>query len=353
MKKFCVFSGFLGSGKTTTMMALTEYYTRHYGKAAMISNDLGHGVSLADHKLARLRGCNALEMTEDCICYQNEKLANTLNSLYESGCELVISDIPGFGVGALEHVYHGLREKFPDRYELAPFTVLVEPCTLELLRRGESGDMEYLHHTQLVEADLIVLNKCDTISPAERERDEAWLRAHYPAAEVICISAADGSGLAELALALRDKMASLRRPDIGYGGEAFRNAMGKISEYYFQYRALVCCDSFDGNAYLLELAEQVKQSITDAGHEIPHLKLLSWEPEGDYGKLDLIGIRRAIELTHRFQKPCTDIAVNLNASALCPSALLDEIITSAAYTVSEKYRLELTPFKKDCFGMGG
>ena len=27
MKKFAVFSGFLGSGKTTTMMALTRYYT--------------------------------------------------------------------------------------------------------------------------------------------------------------------------------------------------------------------------------------------------------------------------------------------------------------------------------------
>ena len=27
MKKFAVFSGFLGSGKTTTMMALTKYHT--------------------------------------------------------------------------------------------------------------------------------------------------------------------------------------------------------------------------------------------------------------------------------------------------------------------------------------
>ena len=48
MKKFAVFSGFLGSGKTTTMMALTDYYTAHHGRAAMISNDLGHGVTLAD-----------------------------------------------------------------------------------------------------------------------------------------------------------------------------------------------------------------------------------------------------------------------------------------------------------------
>ncbi|MBR0160579.1 MAG: hypothetical protein IJQ02_04765 [Oscillospiraceae bacterium] len=50
MKKFAVFSGFLGAGKTTTMMALTKYYTAHYAKAAMISNDLGHGVNLVSDR---------------------------------------------------------------------------------------------------------------------------------------------------------------------------------------------------------------------------------------------------------------------------------------------------------------
>ena len=74
MRKFAVFSGFLGSGKTTTMMALTKYHTAHHGKAAMISNDLGHGVSLADDRFARLSGCNASQITDDCICYVNEQL---------------------------------------------------------------------------------------------------------------------------------------------------------------------------------------------------------------------------------------------------------------------------------------
>ena len=53
--KFAVISGFLGAGKTTVMMALTK----HNPAVAMISNDLGEGVELADHRFAKLSGCSA------------------------------------------------------------------------------------------------------------------------------------------------------------------------------------------------------------------------------------------------------------------------------------------------------
>ena len=352
MKKFVVFSGFLGSGKTTTMMALTKYHTAHHGKAAMISNDLGHGVSLADDRFARLSGCSASQITDDCICYVNEQLADRLNGYYSEGFELVVSDIPGFGVGALEHVYHGLAEKFPGQFELAPFTVLVEPKTVELLRSGQGGDQEYLYNTQLVEADLIVLNKCDLLDDAQREADICWLRENYPEAMVIAISARKEEGLEELSRALTQGQASMRRPDIGYGGEAFRHAMGKISEYYIQYRAVVCCNDFDGNAYLLDMARAVRDGIGQAGQLIPHLKLLAWEPEGDFGKADLIGTEREIEVTRRFERPCADIAVILNASAACPADQLEEILVGAMNSVSDKYQLELTVFKKEGLAMG-
>ncbi len=351
MKKFCVFSGFLGSGKTTAMMALTKYCSAHGRKAAMISNDLGHGVSLADNRLAQLSGCNASELTDECICYQNENLARRITGYFDEGCELVISDIPGFGVGALEHVYHGLNEKYPGVYDLAPFTVLVEPATVELLRGG-GDDLRYILHTQLAEADLIVLNKCDTIDAQDIEYNRAWLRENYPLAECVCISARTGDGVEELAHSILNSCASMRRPDIGYGGEAFMTAMGGISEYYLQYHAAVCCDTFNGSAYLTDIAEQVRGSLTGTGCDIPHLKLLAWEPEGDFGKADFIGIGRCTVLTRSFAKPCTELAVILNASAVCPADKLGELITGSALAVSERYGIEVMIFREECFGMG-
>lgn len=353
MKKFAVFSGFLGSGKTTTMMALTRHHTLHHGRAAMISNDLGQQ-SLADNKLANLAGCNASELTGECICYQTENLVERLDKLFDQdGCELVISDIPGFGVGALDHVYHTLQKRYTDRYALAPFTVLTEPRTVELLRSGRGGDLTYILNTQLLEADLIVLNKCDLLTAREREQDMAYLKENYPHAQVLAISALTGEGLEELSQALCQGSASMHLPDIGYGGPAFGKAMGKMAEYYIQYYATVCCNDFDGSDYLMALAKAIQAGIREAGCEIPHLKLLAWEPEGDYGKADLLGVDRPVEVSKRFEKPCTELAVMLNASAACPSAALDRVMTGAVETISEQYNLSLMIFKKECFGMGG
>ena len=144
----------------------------------------------------------------------------------------------------------------------------------------------------------------------------------------------------------------MRLPDIGYGGPVFMDAMTRLSEYYLQYHATVCCNDFDGNAYLTDLALAVQSAVAEAGFDIPHLKLLAWTAEGDYGKADLLGIDRPVELAHAFAGPCTELAVVLNGSAACPYAKLDSLVTDAAEEVSRRYQLELMIFNKDCFGMG-
>ena len=352
MKKFAVFSGFLGSGKTTTMIALTQFYTAHHGKAAMISNDLGEGVTLADDRLARLSGANASQITDECICFCHDVLTERLNGYYDDGCELVVSDIPGFGVGALEHVYHGLSKEYPGQFELGPFTVLIEPRNAALLREGQGGDMVHILRAQLKEADLIVLNKCDLLETAELEADREWLAEHYPQAGVIAISAMTGKGLEELSQALMNGTASMQHPDIDYDDEDLQNAMDQLTEYYLEYVAQVCCNDFDGTEYLSDIAQLVQAELLARECEIPHMKLLAWEPEGDFGKVDLLGTDRPVEVAHSFEHPCTDVAVVLNANAACPAAALDEIILKAVEEASRRYQLELRLFKKECFNLG-
>lgn len=115
-----------------------------------------------------------------------------------------MSDIPGLGVGALDHVYHRLVDDCADWITLSPFTVLVDPERIKLLLpEGEDinlpEEIKYLMQLQLEEADLIVLNKIDVMTPEEVERDVAFLREACPDIPVMTISALRGDGIPELA----------------------------------------------------------------------------------------------------------------------------------------------------------
>lgn len=118
------------------------------------------------------------------------------------------------------------------------------------------------------------------------------------------------------------------------------------------YAASVCCKDFDGTAYLADIARAVQTALQEMGLEIPHMKLLAWEPEGDFGKIDLLGTERPIIITRYFEHPCTDIAVILNANAVCPAAGLDRIIWEAVKAASSRSQLDLTVFRKECFNLG-
>ena len=340
MPKFAVISGFLGAGKTTIMMALTK----HSPAVAMISNDLGEGVELADHRFARLSGCAAEQITDACICFCHDRLLETVEARFAEGRSLVVSDIPGFGVGALEHVYHGLAE----RLDFAPFTVLIEPATLAELRAG--GDLAHIQDAQLREADLIVLSKCDLLSHEEAAEACAYLTECYPEAEVLPVSARRGDGIDALCRALMEGSASMRHPEIDYDGEALQNEMASLSEAYYQYHAIVCCFDFDGTAYLRDLAEEIPFNPFKPVR-VPHLKLLAWTPDGDYGRVDWMS-GQPLEITRPFERPCTEIAVLINATAACEPKQLDAMISVAEQTVSDRFQLETTVHKRECFGMG-
>ena len=91
MRKFLVVSGFLGSVKTTTMMALTNHLNQTGKKAAMISNDLGRK-GLADYRYSRAAGVVSEEISGECICFVTEDLVERLRRLCrDDGCEMIIS----------------------------------------------------------------------------------------------------------------------------------------------------------------------------------------------------------------------------------------------------------------------
>ena len=114
------------------MIALGEYMDKNYGHIGLIANDLG--ANLVDTNLTQTSGCTVEEIASGCICYQMDNTIDKIRRLKDrDGCVFIMSDIPGCGVGALDHTYHRLADDCADWITLSPFMVVVDPERLRML----------------------------------------------------------------------------------------------------------------------------------------------------------------------------------------------------------------------------
>lgn len=132
-KRFMVVSGFLGAGKTTTMVALTEYINSTGKSAAIIANDLGANY-IIDAEYSGRQNVEVTPIGGNCICYIPDTLIERIERLNKQNPrDIVMSDIPGCGIGALDHVYGNLDKNHKDEFTLAPFTVVTDPERLRMI----------------------------------------------------------------------------------------------------------------------------------------------------------------------------------------------------------------------------
>lgn len=138
-KRLSCIQRLLGSGKTSMMITLLKELEARGLPAATISNDLG-ARGFVDTYYSKACGCDATELSGACICYQTENLVDRLRRVLESeGHAVAMSDIPGFGVGALEHVYHKLNERYPNEFTLLPFTAVTDLRCVRQLQTGTAN----------------------------------------------------------------------------------------------------------------------------------------------------------------------------------------------------------------------
>jgi G3E family GTPase len=215
----CV-GGFLGAGKTTALQKAAEELSRRGMKAAVVVNDQGD--SLVDTHSLRSSGAITEEITGGCFCCKFDDLVKTLIAIRErEQPDVILAEAVGSCTDLAATVYRPLRRYYGRRFALAPLTVLTEPGRIRAMSDESASafpeSVRYLFQKQIAEADLVVLNKCDTVSAEERSRLIGLIRAEGQTAPVHCMSAFGGTGIVEwVDLLLGGGEAADREVDVDY-----------------------------------------------------------------------------------------------------------------------------------------
>jgi Ni2+-binding GTPase involved in maturation of urease and hydrogenase len=199
---FVALGGFLGSGKTTTILAAAEKLARAGRRVAVIAND--QGSSLVDSKLFQSRLDAVGEVVGGCFCCRFDDLLGAIDDVLADGSfDVVIAEAVGSCTDLQATVLRPLRKEYADRFRVAPLTTIVDLQRLEgfdaAAERGEQqSDMSYLFAHQLAEADIIAVNKADLMSPDEHKDRVERLASRFPGAMVLGYSARTGDGVEAL-----------------------------------------------------------------------------------------------------------------------------------------------------------
>lgn len=359
--KYMIVSGFLGSGKTTTMIAMARDINKrlqdagHIGHSAIIANDLG-AKNLVDADYTRTADVAINEITGDCICYVTEDLVSHIDRLANDGANIVISDIPGCGVGALNHVYVTLAQDYPGKYDLLPLVCLVDPIRLRMvLPEGEDihlpEEMRFVLNAQLAEADLIVLNKCDLIDDAQREADLAFIRAAYPATPVMAISARTGEGVADVVDYVLAHSAPAQWRDLGTDSDEFDAAEAQMCWYNRRFFAEERTGAnTDFNQVIEDFMEGIREGLIEAKRNVPHLKLFAAGEGDDFVKCSIVGIDYDLEFERKLDHDYSGIAIIVNARAVCESDTFGDIVEDAMDAIKAEHNLKCRVIFTECFG---
>ncbi len=275
--RFVLIGGFLGAGKTTLIAELARRYKAAGKTVGIITNDQAAG--LVDTENLRSRGYEVGEVAGACFCCSFNELVATADKLSGDNIpDVILAEPVGSCTDLVATVVLPLQNLLGERFELAPFGVLLKPSHGKRILGGDSESKsgfspqaEYIFRKQLEEADYIMIGRRDLLSDDEIESLRAALAEKSPGTPVVAVSPVTGEGVDEALGYIESPMIAGRRLleidyDIYADGEAELGWVNLSAEL-----------TGDGSVDLDQLAVRVVESIAKkiveaADGEIAHLK---------------------------------------------------------------------------------
>jgi Ni2+-binding GTPase involved in maturation of urease and hydrogenase len=326
--RLVVLTGFLGAGKTTTMLAAGRLLTRRGHRVAVITND--QGSDLVDTRAVDGAVPDVGEVTGGCFCCRFEDLADLVTELLDaSRTDTILAEAVGSCTDLQATVIRPLRARYRDRLTVAPLTTVLDPARFDSL----DGDLGYLFERQLAEADLIAVNKTDTVPRADLDALLDQIRSRYPDAGLLRYSAATGAGVDDLVAHWTGARQRGRDVDLDVDYDRYAAAEAELS-WLNQVWQVVAPGGFSARRWADVALNSLSAACARQGHLIGHAKLAVESPAG----LIRMNVVAAGDPPHHepaaaeTDEPLVDRAnVLLNVRATCPPRDLESLVRAAAF----------------------
>ncbi len=348
--KLMVIGGFLGAGKTTSMIEIENVLKTIGQKVALITND--QTAFQVDTHYVETQKIPVEEVSGSCFCCNFDKFKEVIEKLQEEDTHFILAEPVGSCTDLVSTIMKPIKMGKAGNVEILPLSVVVEPRRLMDLMNQDtsllSKDVYYLFSKQMEEADIIILNKLDTISVKDRKLLKEFLEITYPTSQILEISAREGTGIEKWLLAVLcsdQKTTNIKKINLEY--DTYANAEAEMG--WLNANAQLNAENLiNGNDILFDLGKKIKDLITQSGGEIGHLKLFL-KSEGEASKISCVGVNQPIDVASEFTKPIKNGDLIINIRATVSPEELSRITQISIKRLEEAHKLEVENFEVQAF----
>jgi len=322
--RFMMIGGFLGAGKTTTLARLARFYTDRGQKVGLVTND--QAADLVDTTSLRSQGFAVEEIAGACFCCRFDDLVDRVGRFEaHDRPDVILAEPVGSCTDLVATVVQPLKDLYGQRFEVAPYAVLFKPSHgLRILKEekgaGFSPKAAYIFRKQLEEADAIVINRIDELTPQILADLTPLLERHFPGTPVLRVSAKSGQGF-DVLTELPDQRGDFGRKilDIDYDTYAEGEAeMGWLNSSIH----VTSPAPLEMDGLLLDVLVRLREAL-EGQAEVAHLKAIGLS-EVSFGVANLISSAASPEVSLPSTGKVREFDLIVNARVAAAPEVLEE-----------------------------
>lgn len=341
--------GFLGAGKTTMLWEAAQRLAQRGRRVGLITND--QAPELVDTAFLSRSGVAVAEVSGSCFCCNFQGLLDAMAKVQgKAQADVLIAEPVGSCTDLSATIIQPLKEKWGHEFAIAPLSVLVDPMRLADILDGRSADLHpsaaYIFRKQMEEADIIVINKIDTLDKKALAALCKRLETAYPGASVFMTSAISGEGIDAWLDAVMDRVGAGQRIaevdyDIYAEGEAVLGWLNATTALRGEAPAW--------SAFAKTLLTDLSQRFEAMAAPVGHVKILV---ETDSGFLmgNLTGTGDTLKMQGD-AGTAPDARLTINARVQMTPEALESVVRDVLHT-SCQGRISATPGNWRCLSPG-